>query len=90
MLRKRKRILTLKVWRRICQQMLPRSKSGEWSCLFRNIPERKDWEFDGLLSNLVESGCNVVPVDHIPPSINILGAVIHVVEIVGVLPDIDD
>ena len=57
-------------------------KSSDRRSPSKDYLKRKDWEFDDLLSNLIEAGCYVVPVDHIPPSINILGAVIHVVEIV--------
>ena len=44
----------------------------------------------GLLSCLVEAHGYVVPVDNVPPSVNILGPVVHVVQVVGVLPDIKD
>jgi hypothetical protein len=41
-----------------------------------------------LLSCLVEAHGYVVPVDNAPPSVNILGPVVHVVQVVGVLPDV--
>lgn len=52
--------------------------------------KRKEWSLRrGLLSDLVEAHGHVVPVDNAPPSIDILGPIVHVVEIVGVLPDIN-
>ena len=52
--------------------------------------KRKEWEFGVLLSDLVEARGDVVPVDYVPPSIDILRAVVHVVEIVRVFPYVKD
>lgn len=64
--------------------------AGDRRTLNGDALKRKEWEFGGLLSNLVEARGHVVPVDHVPPSIDILGTVIRIVKIVRVFPYVKD
>src|SRR5262245_46730037 len=50
---------------------------------------RRGYPTFSLLPGLAESLGHVVPVDHVPPGIHVIGPLVLVLQVVGVLPDVD-